>query len=78
MLEEADRLASLVDRLLTLSRAETRQAELSTDEFDLRELADEVADHLEVLAEEKKQSIEVEQVGTPHGVAPTGSWCGRR
>ena len=29
MLEEVDRLASLVDRLLTLSRAETRQAKLS-------------------------------------------------
>ena len=69
MLEEADRLASLVDRLLTLSRAETRQAKLSTDEFDVRELADEVADHLEVLAEEQGQSIEVEQVGTPHAYA---------
>jgi heavy metal sensor kinase len=69
MLEEADRLASLVDRLLTLSRAETRQAKLSTDEFDVRELADEVADHLEVLAEEQGQSIEVEQVGTPQAYA---------
>jgi heavy metal sensor kinase len=69
MLEEADRLASLVDRLLTLSRAETRQAKLSTDEFDVRELADEVADHLEVLAEEQGQSIEVEQVGAPHAYA---------
>jgi signal transduction histidine kinase len=69
MLEEADRLASLVDRLLTLSRAETRQAKLSTDEFDVRELAEEVADHLEVLAEEQGQSIEVEQVGTPHAYA---------
>jgi heavy metal sensor kinase len=69
MLEEADRLASLVDRLLTLSRAETRQAKLSTDEFDVRELADEVADHLEVLAEEQGQSIEVEQVGAPQAYA---------
>jgi heavy metal sensor kinase len=69
MLEEADRLASLVDRLLTLSRAETRQAKLSTDEFDVRELADEVADHLEVLAEEQGQSIEVEQIGAPQAYA---------
>ena len=69
MLEEADRLASLVDRLLTLSRAETRQAKLSTDEFDVRELADEVASHLEVLAEEQGQSIEVEHVGSPHAYA---------
>jgi signal transduction histidine kinase len=69
MLEEADRLASLVDRLLTLSRAETRQAKLSTDEFDVRELAQEVAAHLEVLAEEQGQSIEVEHVGAPHAYA---------
>ena len=69
MLEEADRLASLVDRLLTLSRAETRQAKLSTDEFDLRELAQEVAAHLEVLAEEQGQSIDVEHVGAPHAYA---------
>jgi heavy metal sensor kinase len=69
MLEEADRLASLVDRLLTLSRAETRQAKLSTDEFDVRELAEEVAAHLEVLAEEQGQSIEVEHVGAPHAYA---------
>jgi heavy metal sensor kinase len=69
MLEEADRLASLVDRLLTLSRAETRQARLSTDEFDVREMADEVASHLEVLAEEQGQSIEVEHVGAPQAYA---------
>ncbi|MGH9253610.1 MAG: sensor histidine kinase [Vicinamibacterales bacterium] len=69
MLEEADRLASLVDRLLTLSRAETRQARLSSDEFDVRELADEVASHLEVLAEEQGQSIEIEHAGTPHAFA---------
>lgn len=69
MLEEADRLASLVDRLLTLSRAETRQARLSADEFDVRELIDEVAAHLDVLAEEQAQSISVEQVGAPHAYA---------
>src|SRR5688572_4001528 len=60
MLEEADRLASLVDRLLTLSRAETGQARLSSAAFDLRGLADEVAMHLGVLAEEKNQAIRVE------------------
>jgi heavy metal sensor kinase len=60
MLEEADRLAGLVDRLLTLSRAETGQAPLSRDPIDLRQLADEVAAHLSVLAEEKRQSIVVE------------------
>jgi heavy metal sensor kinase len=60
MLEEADRLASLVDRLLTLSRAETGQARLSSAPFDLRGLADEVAGHLGVLAEEKGQAIRVD------------------
>jgi heavy metal sensor kinase len=69
MLEEADRLASLVDRLLTLSRAETGQAKLSLDVFELRELAEEVAGHLDVLAEEKRQSIAVERIGTPQAYA---------
>jgi heavy metal sensor kinase len=59
MLEEADRLASLVDRLLTLSRAETRQATLPFEPFDLRQLANDVAADLAVLAEEKRQSIAV-------------------
>ena len=60
MLEEADRLASLVDRLLTLSRAETGQATPLLDVFDVPMLAQEVAGHLGVLAEEKRQSIVVE------------------
>jgi two-component system sensor histidine kinase TctE len=69
MLEEADRLASLVDRLLTLSRAETRQAQLTAEDLDVGELAAEVAGHLEVLAEEQSQTIAVEHVGTPHAFA---------
>ena len=40
MLEEADRLASLVDRLLTLSRAETGRRSCRPTDFDLRELAE--------------------------------------
>jgi heavy metal sensor kinase len=60
MLEEADRLAGFVDRLLTLSRAETHQATLSREPVDLRRLADDVAADLQVLAEEKRQSIVVE------------------
>jgi len=39
MLEEADRLATLVDRLLTLSRAETGQVTQSSHVFDLSVLA---------------------------------------
>ena len=63
MLEEADRLASLVDRLLTLSRAETHQATLSFETVDLRRLADDIATDLAVLAEEKRQTIAVEGQG---------------
>jgi heavy metal sensor kinase len=61
MLEEVDRLTSLVDRLLTLSRASTGPAHLQVEPVDLRELADEVAGHLSVLAEENGQSIIVEE-----------------
>ncbi len=60
MLEEADRLSSLVDRLLLLSRAESGQAELLTEAIDLGELAEDVTAHLGVLAEEKGQLIVVE------------------
>ena len=66
MLEEADRLASLVDRLLTLSRAETGQATLSKEDVSLADLADNVVAHLGVLAEEKRQAIVIERLGTPH------------
>ena len=66
MLEEVDRLASLVDRLLTLSRAEMGVSNLSRDDIELRGLAEEVVSHLSVLAEEKKQSITVDGSGSPH------------
>jgi heavy metal sensor kinase len=59
MLEEVDRLALLVDRLLTLSRADMGQSKLSIDVVDLPELAEEVAEQLGVLAEEKNQSIKL-------------------
>jgi heavy metal sensor kinase len=65
MLEEADRLASLVDRLLTLSRAETRQGTFSRDAIDLSVLADEVVSHLGVLAEEKRQTLTIDREATP-------------
>ena len=68
MLEEADRLATLVDRLLTLSRAETRQANLSVEAIDLAELAENVVAHLGVLAEENRQTVTVEAAGTPHAL----------
>jgi heavy metal sensor kinase len=68
MLEEADRLATLVDRLLTLSRAETGQAKLAIDKVDLRSLADDVAAHLGVLAEERGQIIAIDGVGRPEAL----------
>lgn len=60
MLEEADRLAGLVDRLLTLSRAETGQATLARETVNLHALAEEVAGHLGVLAEEKGQRLTID------------------
>jgi heavy metal sensor kinase len=65
MLEEVDRLASLIDRLLTLSRAETGQAKLSRDAVDLSALADDVVSHLAVLAEEKRQTLSVDRRASP-------------
>jgi heavy metal sensor kinase len=59
MLEEVDRLALMVDRLLMLSRADSGEAKLSIDAVDLAALAGEVAEQLSVLAEEKHQSIKV-------------------
>ena len=52
MLEEADRLSCLVDRLLTVSRADGGER-LRAAPIDLKDLADDVAAHLGVLAEEK-------------------------
>jgi signal transduction histidine kinase len=69
MLEEADRLAGLVERLLTLSRAESGHAKLTIDVVDLKELADDVVNYLGVLAEEKGQSLTVEAAGAPRGSA---------
>lgn len=68
MLEEVDRLAGLVDRLLTLSRAESGQATLSLEAVDLQMLVDDVVSHLSVLAEEKRQSLTVDRGDVPASV----------
>jgi len=60
MLEEADRLTSLVDTLLTLSRADAGELRLSPEFFDAAELLRDVANQLSVLAEERDQSLSVE------------------
>jgi heavy metal sensor kinase len=63
MLEEVDRLSLLVDRLLTLSRADIGESMLAMDRVDLAELAEEVTAQLDVLAEEKRQTLKVEVGG---------------
>ena len=65
MLEETDRLTRLVDRLLLLSRADRGDLKLALRPVDLGALADEVAAHLGVLAEEKRQSMTVERAASP-------------
>jgi heavy metal sensor kinase len=69
MLEETDRLAVLVDRLLTLSRAEMHQQTLAPDSVNLVELAEDVVGHLGVLAEEKGQSLSVNAAGAQTALA---------
>ena len=68
MLEEVDRLAGLVDRLLTLSRAETGATARSIEPVVLKELAESVVGDLAVLAEEKSQQVVVEAHGSPRGL----------
>ena len=68
MLEEADRLSYLVDRLLTISRAEAGLTKPSVDIIDLRALAEDVVSHLGVLAEEKHQTLAIEHSGDLRGV----------
>ena len=63
MLEEVDRLSLLVDRLLTMSRADSGESMLSRDRVDLCDLAEEVTNQLCVLAEEKQQALTVDAGG---------------
>jgi len=59
ILEESDRLRQLVDALLVLSRADSGGIELHREAVDLSELARETAEFLNVLAEEKHQTITI-------------------
>ena len=68
MLEEVDRLAGLVDRLLTLSRAETGVGARSIEPIALKDLAESVVADLAVLAEEKSQQLVIEAHGSPRGL----------
>ncbi len=60
MLEEVDRLTRLVDSLLMLTRADSPATPPAREVVDLGALADSVAEHLRVLAEEKQQSLSVQ------------------
>jgi heavy metal sensor kinase len=60
MLEETSRLTQLVDSLLTMSRADAGRIQLHGAETPLFEFARETASVLEVLAEEKEQTLNVE------------------
>jgi heavy metal sensor kinase len=60
MLEETNRLAQLVDSLLTMARADAGRVQLHRVDVNLFDLADESVGLLEVLAEEKQQTIQVD------------------
>jgi heavy metal sensor kinase len=59
MLEEVDRLARLVDTLLQLSRGDAGTIRLSLESLDLSDLAQDVASSLAILAEERRQRLQV-------------------
>jgi heavy metal sensor kinase len=65
MLEEVERLSTVVDRLLALSRAGSGTAVLAAEPIDIRQLADDVVGLLGVVAEEKGQSLVVEGQPVP-------------
>ncbi len=60
MLEEVDRLTSLVDTLLRLSHADAGTVRLSRQSIDLGDLANEVIASLTILAEERQQRFRVD------------------
>jgi heavy metal sensor kinase len=59
MLEEANRLAAVVDTLLTLSRWDSGTFTAARKETDLGALAEDVAGHLVVLAEDRDIDVQV-------------------
>jgi signal transduction histidine kinase len=59
MLEEAQRLNDLIESLLTLARMESGKVSIQPESVRLAELAAEVRDSLNVLATEKRQTLEL-------------------
>jgi len=60
MLEEVDRLTRLAESLLALSRADAGHVHLQREDIPLVRLAKEASSVVEVLAEEKRQQIDIE------------------
>jgi heavy metal sensor kinase len=60
MLEEVDRLTRLAESLLALSRADAGHVQLQPENIPLVQLAREASSVVEVLAEEKRQRIDIE------------------
>jgi len=60
MLEEVDRLTRLSESLLALSRADAGHVQLQREEIPLIRVAREASSVVEVLAEEKRQHIDIE------------------
>jgi heavy metal sensor kinase len=60
MLEEINRLTSLIDNLLTLSRADAGQIPLKLEIFPITEIVEEAASLLDVLIEEKRLTFNFE------------------
>ena len=60
MLEEIDRLTTLVDTLLRLSHGDAGRVHLSRESLDLGQLTREVASSLALLAEERRQRVSIE------------------
>lgn len=69
MLEEADRLARLVDSLLTLTRADAGRADLRRESVNVGELAQETVEFLRVLSEERSQKLSLRVEGDVKAVA---------
>jgi signal transduction histidine kinase len=59
MLEEVDRLTRLAESLLALSRADAGHIQLQREEIPLLRIAEEASSVVEVLAEEKRQQIDI-------------------
>src|SRR5438128_405966 len=60
MLEEVDRLTRLAESLLSLSRADAGHVHLQREDIPLVRMAKEASSVVEVLAEEKRQQIDIE------------------